>query len=73
MSDNTSEKKYTPLLPYDVTRGERFEAYDNTVYRRDLSLFDNDETKLNRGNVVSVFSYQLAGPKKIGGDTASEE
>lgn len=70
---NPKGKNYTPILPFDVTTGEDHSMYDNTVYHRDITLFDQNEKMMNRGNTVSVLNYKMVAPRKIGGDPAEEE
>lgn len=67
------EKHYTPILPYDSTLHEDFSMYDRPVYTRDLSLFDNNERMMNRGNVIHFFECKKVAPRKVGGDIIDAE
>ncbi len=73
MSETKTEHHYTPILPYDVTAHEDFYMYDHFPYTRDLSLFDNNERMMNRGNVIHFYTCKMAEPKKIGGDVVDSE
>lgn len=75
MADTPSgnAKGYTPILPYDVTAHEDFYMYDHATYVRDLSLFDNNERMMNRGNVIHFYNCKFGEPKKIGGDVVDSE
>ena len=70
---NPEKKDYTPILPFDVTVGEDYSMYDNTVYHRDITLFDQNERMMNRGNTISVLNYKMGAPRKIGGDPVEEK
>lgn len=69
----TKEKKYTPILPFDITTGEDFYMYDHPVYKRDITMFDHNEQMMNRGNVISILNYKMGEPRRIGGDPSAEE
>lgn len=75
MADELSGKEhnYTPILPYDITAHENFSMYDNFAYVRDITLFDNNERMMNRGNVIHFYDCKFVEPKKIGGDVVDSE
>lgn len=73
IKDDTKKAKYTPILPFDITIGEDFEMYQNFTYRRDLSLFDNDEQKMERGNVIHGYRCNFQEARPIGGDAPAAE
>ena len=58
MSNETEEKKYTPLLPYDANYGENFTTYQTMTYHCDRDAcypYVGTET----GNLVKYYSYQV--------------
>ncbi|MBQ9120248.1 MAG: hypothetical protein IJY09_09395 [Lachnospiraceae bacterium] len=66
--DDTNKTKYSPILPFDVTVGEDFSMYQHTTYHRDISMFDNDEQMMERGNVIHSFRCNFQEARPIGGD-----
>ena len=48
-------KKYTPILPFDITFGENFITYDNQVYHQDLEYITPDKVKMESGNVIKYY------------------
>lgn len=71
--EKKDEKKYTPILPFDITTGEDHYMYDHPVYVRDITLFDNNERMMNRGNVISIFNCKMVPPCKVGGDIPPDD
>ena len=65
-------KKYTPIQPFNIMIGEDFSMYENPTYHRDLTLFDQDEVKMERGNVISQFRCNFEKPRMIGGDAPAQ-
>ena len=53
-------KNYTPIQPFNIMIGE------------DLTLFDQDEVKMERGNVISQFRCNFEKPRMIGGDAPAQ-
>ncbi len=64
---------YTPVLPYDITVGEDHDMYQHFTYHRDISLFDNDEKKMERGNVIHSYRCNFKDPLPIGGDPVEKD
>ena len=73
IKDDTKKTKFTPILPFDVTVGEKFEMYQNFTYQRDISLFDNDEQMMERGNVIHAYRCTFQDARPIGGDPLPED
>lgn len=73
MADEKKEKKYTPIQPYDRTLFEDHSMYNNPHYTRDLSLFDNNEVMMNRGNMIHNYQTKMVEPRKVGGDVIDVE
>lgn len=75
MSENNDTKKstnkFSPILPFDVTVGENFAMYQNPTYHRDISLFDNNEQMMERGNVIHAYRCNFQEARPIGGDVAA--
>ena len=71
--EENEKKQYKPLPHYDPMLHEDFSMYDHPTYVRDLSLFDNNEVMLNRGNVIHFYECKTLKPKKIGGDAIDVE
>jgi len=66
--ENNKSKKTASLLPFDVTYGEYMNMYDNMPYTRDLAICDNEMIKMESGNVIKFYGYNVAEPFGIGGD-----
>ena len=49
------DKKYAPILPFDITFGESFTTYDNQVYHQDLEYITPDKVKMESGNVIKYY------------------
>lgn len=62
-----SEKKYTPLLPFDSTVAENFVIYYPTPYVRDINLIPPEKIAMESGNVVKYYRYHLTDPMPVGG------
>lgn len=71
--DENEKKSYKPLPHYDPMLHEDFSMYERPTYIRDLTLFDNNEVMLNRGNVIHFYECNTLKPKKIGGDAIDVE
>lgn len=67
---NSEEKKYTPILPFDITQGERIRMYDNMPYVHDVDLCNKDTVALESGNVLKFYRCAKQPPRYIGGDPA---
>ena len=64
--NNQTNKPYHPILPFDITFGERHQIYETFAYVRDIVLCEY-ENKQYKGNVIKYYLYSLNEPRKIGG------
>ncbi len=67
------KKGFTPVSHFNAMPYEDFAMYDRATYVRDLSLFDNNEVMMNRGNIIRYYDCKAAKPKKVGGDIIDAE
>ena len=56
---NVSEKKMTPLLPYDVTFAEDFKMYDNFAYENDRDRTTPMLHSRETGNVLKYYTCAI--------------
>lgn len=67
-NDETSEKNYKPILPYENTSYEDYSMYDNTRYVRDYNHIPPETIAMESGNVVRYYRCAAAEPVKVGGE-----
>ncbi|MBE5950011.1 MAG: hypothetical protein E7260_00305 [Lachnospiraceae bacterium] len=58
MNNESEEKKYTPLLPYDGNYGENFTTYQTMVYHCDRDAC-YPYVGTDSGNMIKYYSYQI--------------
>lgn len=61
-------RKFSPLLPYDVTFGETLDMYDKMTYVRNVDVCNTGSVAMETGNVCKFFRCKSNSPIKIGGD-----
>ncbi len=61
-------RKFSPLLPYDVTFGETLNMYDQMTYVRNEDACNAATIAMETGNVCKFFRCKTATPVRIGGD-----
>lgn len=66
--DQTSEKKYSPVQPYDVTFSEHFRIYDQAEYHRDLNICNKDSIMSENSRFYKYYTLNEQNPVKVGGD-----
>ena len=68
MNNESEEKKYTPLLPYDANYGENFTTYQTMTYHCDRDAC-YPYVGADSGNMIKYYSYQIKEtPMQIGSD-----
>lgn len=68
-----SSPKYTALLPFDITYGERFSMYYKIPYYRNLDLLNTVKPQLTFESFYKYYKCAMVEPIKIGGDTPKIE
>ena len=66
MADN--KIKYAPILPFDVTYGERLSMYDSMTYHKDNNVCNSGNIRMESGNVYKFFRCAEQEPYLIGGN-----
>lgn len=66
MADNKT--KYAPILPFDVTFGERLSMYDNMTYHKDNNVCNSSNIRMESGNVYKFFRCAEQKPYLVGGN-----
>lgn len=62
------ERKFSPILPFDITVADSFYTYDKTKYTRDIQLCPEESIQINSPNMIKYYRCDNTPPVKIGGD-----
>lgn len=68
MTNDTTKKEYTPILPFDISYGHNLDTYDHMPYVRDPKLCNADTVAMESGNVYKFYRCNEKKAQLIGGD-----
>ncbi len=63
-----SDKKYTPILPFEDSSFENYTTYNKINYVRDIDLTEKTFIDCHSDNLIKYYSTLTADAVKIGGD-----
>ena len=63
---STNSDKNIPILPYDITYGERITIYQQMQYIRDRDLSERVGIRKESGNIYKYYTAKDAKPIKVG-------
>lgn len=63
-----SDRKYTPILPFNDTMKDGFIIYNQVVYTRDIDLTEKEIIDNHSDNMIKYYTTNIQEPVKIGGD-----